>query len=92
MKLVVRAEADNDLDNIAAWIAKDNPSAATVVVRKIRLAIGRLAIPAIAEMGRPGHTPGTRELVNRPHVVVYKIDEQQSLVEVLAVFHSRQNR
>jgi len=42
MKIVVRAKADQDLDGIFAWIAKDNPRAAIDVIRRLRNRIGTL--------------------------------------------------
>jgi len=63
MKIVVRAKADEDLDGIFAWIAKDNPRAAAGMIRRIRQRIGRLAMPGLEHMGRPGLDPGTRELI-----------------------------
>jgi len=53
MKIVVRAKADEDLDSIFAWIARDNPRAAAGVIRRIRQRIGRLATPGLEHMGRP---------------------------------------
>jgi plasmid stabilization system protein ParE len=53
MKLVIRQSADDDLDSIFAWIAKDNPRAAAGVIRRIREKIGLLLIKGAAHMGRP---------------------------------------
>jgi plasmid stabilization system protein ParE len=36
MRIVVRAKALDDPEGIFAWIAKDNPRAATEMVRRIR--------------------------------------------------------
>ena len=36
MKLIVRQKADDDLDTIFAWIAKDDPGVATRVIDRIR--------------------------------------------------------
>ena len=35
MNIVVRAKADRDLDEIFAWIAKDNPKAAVETIQRI---------------------------------------------------------
>jgi plasmid stabilization system protein ParE len=61
MKIIVREKADADLDEIFAWIAKDNPAAAVAMIRRIRQRIGRLATPGLENMGRPGLDVGTRE-------------------------------
>jgi hypothetical protein len=60
MKIVVRAKADEDLDGIFAWIAKDSPRAAVDVIRRIRNRIGRLATPGLEHMVGP--------VLNRAHV------------------------
>jgi plasmid stabilization system protein ParE len=70
MRIIVRARVEDDLDRIFAWIAKDNPRAAANMIRRIRDRIGRLALSSLAEMGRPGREPGTRELVEGPYIVV----------------------
>jgi toxin ParE1/3/4 len=92
MKIVIRQKADADLGGIFDWINHDNPAAATLIVRRIREDIGRLTIPGMSEIGRPGRDAGTRELVDTPYIVVYEIHEQQEMVEVLAVFHGAQDR
>lgn len=68
MKIVIREQADADLDCIFEWIAKDRPRAAAEVIRRIRQRIGRLATPGLEHMGRPGLDPGTRELVEPPYL------------------------
>jgi plasmid stabilization system protein ParE len=83
MKIVVRAQADEDLDSIFAWIAKDNPSAAVGMIRRIRQRIGRLATPGLEHMGRTGLDPGTRELVEPPYLIVYEVHEARGEIEVL---------
>lgn len=92
MRLVVQPKANSDLDHIAEWISKDDPSAAKDMIESIDAAIGRLIIPGMAEMGRPGRDRGTRELVETPYVIVYELDQARSLLKILAVFHAAQNR
>ena len=60
MKVVVRAKADRDLDEIFAWIAKDNPAAARDMIQRIWNRIERLASSDFADSGRPVNIPGTR--------------------------------
>lgn len=78
MKIIVRAKADEDLDGIFTWIAKDSPRAAVAVIRRIRERIGRLAVSGLENMGRPGLDPGTRELVEPPYVVVYAVHDTRT--------------
>jgi plasmid stabilization system protein ParE len=39
MKVIIREKADQDLDAIFAWIARDNPRAATDMIRRIRVRV-----------------------------------------------------
>jgi toxin ParE1/3/4 len=92
MKIVVRAKADEDLDGIFAWIAKDSPRAAVDVIRRIRNRIGRLATPGLEHIGRPGLEPGTRELVEPPYVVVYEVHDARNEIEILTIVHGARDR
>ena len=78
-----------NLDEIAEYIAKDNPYAAIKVVEAIESQVNLLASqPAI---GRTGRVLGTRELVitNMPYLVPYRI--KNNTVEILRVFHTSRN-
>jgi len=92
MKIIVRAKADQDLDGIFAWIAKDSPSAAAGMIRRLRQRIGRLATPGLEHMGRPGLDPGTRELIEPPYIIVYEVHEARDEIEVLYIVHGAQDR
>lgn len=79
--------AARDLDAEVAYVAKENPAAATEIALYIDLKVSLLAEqPA---MGRPGRVLGTRELVidRYPYIVPYRVAGPE--VHVLAVFHSR---
>jgi plasmid stabilization system protein ParE len=54
MKVIVHDAAEDDLDRIFERIAKDNHSAATRMVAKIRDRINLLELDSLAKMGRPG--------------------------------------
>ena len=75
MKIILRENADEDLEAIFAWIANDNPRAAADIIRRIRDRIGRLATPGLEHMGRLGLDPGTRELIEPPYIIVYEVNE-----------------
>jgi toxin ParE1/3/4 len=75
-----------NLDDLAGYIAQDNPPAAGEMVVRILAAIERLkAHPAL---GRPGRVPNTRELVvtGTPYVIPYRIKGKS--IEILRVFHA----
>jgi plasmid stabilization system protein ParE len=44
------------------------------------------SLPRFPEMGRRGRVPGTRELVVRPFIVAYRVDNE--MVELLAIIHT----
>jgi addiction module RelE/StbE family toxin len=81
----LRAALD-DLRGIHAYIALDNPAAASRVVKAVRDDVKvRQDHPAI---GRPGRIEGSRELVigHFPYIVAYR--QAVTRVEILAVLHS----
>lgn len=92
MKFIVRKSARHDLDDIFDWISKDNPRAARRVILRILSRISRLATSDLANQGRLGSIPGTREVVERPYVVVYKVDQAAKAIVVLAVVHNARDR
>jgi len=92
MKIVIREQADADLDHIFEWISKDRPRAAAEMIRRIRQRIGRLATPGLEHMGRPGLDPGTRELVEPPYLIIYEVHEAREEIEVLYIVHAARNR
>jgi plasmid stabilization system protein ParE len=92
MKVVIREAAEDDLDRIFAWIAKNNRPAAAEIVVRIRDRISRLEMDSLANMGRPGFIEGTRELVEYPYLIVYKVDDLRREVSVLAIVHGAQDR
>jgi addiction module RelE/StbE family toxin len=74
-----------NLDDEAAYIARDNPQAAVALVKHILDMVDALAEhPAI---GRPGRISGTRELIitGTPYLIPYRVIGKA--VEILRVFH-----
>ena len=92
MKIILRENADEDLEAIFAWIANDNPRAAADIIRRIRDRIGRLATPGLEHMGRLGLDPGTRELIEPPYIIVYEVNEAREEIEILYIVHGARNR
>jgi toxin ParE1/3/4 len=86
VKVIWLRTALRNLDEAAAWIARDNPKAATRVVQRIRHATERLETHP--ESGRPGRIEGTRELVvpGLPYILPYRL--RQDRVEILRVLHA----
>ena len=75
-----------DLDEVAAYIAQDNPTAAVGVVLRIIKAVSLLEDQP--GLGRAGRVLGTRELLvpGTPFLVPYRAKDD--VIQVLRVFHS----
>lgn len=74
------------LDEIAAFIAEDNPSRATSFVRELGDKIGLLARH---QLGRPSQVYGVKELVlHRHYVAVYRVKGDE--VHILTILHTAQ--
>jgi toxin ParE1/3/4 len=85
MRVVWTVPAARDLEAIGDYIARQNPSAAQRVTRRIRARTRILA--AHPYLGRPGRVTNTRELVvtSTPFIVAYRIVGDR--IEILAIFH-----
>jgi toxin ParE1/3/4 len=92
MKILFEPAARDELDHIFSWIAKDSLSSALGLIARIEAKVMRLEDPALSHMGRPGLVEGTRELIEWPYIIVYKIDEAREEIVVVAVFHGAQDR
>ena len=73
-----------DLDELAAYIALDNPKTAEEVVRRIVEAVAGLSF--FPRIGRQGRIADTRELVisGTPYIAVYRLRER---IEALTIYH-----
>lgn len=79
-------KALRNLDEEAAYIARDNPLAAQQVVARIMHAAGVLA--RHPGLGRPGRVHGTRELPvpKTRYLIPYRVRGRR--IEILRVFHT----
>jgi toxin ParE1/3/4 len=92
MRISFEAEANDDLDRIFAWKAKDDVVAAYETMSRIEVLIGRLRMFGFEEMGRPGLVEGTRELVDDPYIVVYRVVKKRDEIVIVSVVQSAQDR
>ena len=88
MKIFIRPEADDDLDGIFAWIAKDSPRAASAMIQRTRARLDLLASTGFAEIDRLGRVRGTRELIDGPFIIVYVVDRERGELVVLGIFYT----
>ena len=87
-KIVWTFRAREDLRDLAAFIAKDNPPAA---IKLGELIFGRVeALEKFPEIGRivpERGQPDIWEIVVNPYRIVYRFRKRESLVEILRVWH-----
>ena len=81
-------KALQNLDQEAEYIAKDDPQAAQLTVRKIYHTISLLKDNP--SLGHPGRLPGTRELSipKTRYIVPYRVRPRLKRIEILRVFHT----
>ena len=76
------------VDEVAAFIAKENPTRATSFVLELQAAVTKLQ--AHPGMGRAGRVPGTRELVlHKNYIAIYRVRGDD--VEILRLHHAARN-
>ncbi len=92
MRVTFDPRARDDLDRIFAWIAKDSPRAAREMVARIEAKVTTLETPELTHMGRPGLAEGTRELIERPFIIVYRVFEDREEIVVVGVVHGAEDR
>ncbi len=86
MKIVCTEPARQDLSQIFAYIAEENPRAARALLATIRKQSTVLADNP--QLGRLGRIEGTCELVlaGTHYILPYRLKDQQ--IQILAVFHA----
>jgi addiction module RelE/StbE family toxin len=76
------------VDEIAGYIAKDNPARASSFAIELRDAVTKLQLHP--GMGRAGRVPGTRELVlHKNYIAMYRVRDGD--VEILRMHHVARN-
>jgi toxin ParE1/3/4 len=87
MALVWTRSALKSVDDIASYIARDNPARAAPFVAELQASTDRLV--SFPGMGKAGRVPGTRELVlHKNYVAIYRVVRTE--VQVLRVQHVAQ--
>jgi toxin ParE1/3/4 len=88
MKVVWSRRAIRHLAFLRKYIERDSEQNAALVAKRILEAVDLLQTQP--EIGRPGRTLGTRELVvpHTPYIIPYRVRGER--LELIAVFHGRQ--
>jgi toxin ParE1/3/4 len=85
LRILWTRRASAQLEAAYDFVVEENVSAAEKQLDIIKRSVEQLA--NFPEMGRPGRSGGTRELViqNTPYIVAYRL--KGSIVEILALLH-----
>ena len=79
-------ESIEQIENIVAYISKDNVSAALALIDSIFNQV-EVMLPDNPRAGRPGRVDGTRELVvHSSYLIAYRIST--NTIEILTVRHA----
>lgn len=92
MRVIVDAAAWRDLDDIGAWIAKDNSAAARRILRLILQVIAQLE--QFPRLARPGRVAGTFErlVAGTPYIIVFELSQVPPAIVIVAVVHGARDR
>ena len=87
MNVVWSPQTLADLKHLHAYIAREDPHIAQVLVMHIVTHIGTY-LPSMPNAGRIGRVPNTRELViaNTPYIIPYHV--KGMTIEILRVYHT----
>lgn len=89
MRIVWTPVAVTDRRRIGAYLSAENPILSANILEALILAADSLSI--FPGRGRPGLSPGTRELVAlSPYIITYEILEEE--VRILRIWHAAQDR
>ena len=76
------------LDEIATYIAKDDPTRAMTFVTELRK---KVEILKSHQLGKAGRVFGTKELVLHPnYLAVYRVKDAE--VQIITIMHTAQNK
>ena len=90
-EVIITRSALRDLEQIQAYIARQNPTAAQTFVRKLLDEAESLRI--FPERGGfIAERPGARFVMVYPYLVVYRIAEESHVVRVLRFWHGTRER
>lgn len=81
--------ARQDLRDLLAYIAEDDPRAAKKFIRNVFQAVHRLRdYPKSGRVVPEFEDPNIREVIRRPCRIVYRLKHTDTLVEIARVWHA----
>ena len=90
-EVIIARSALRDLEQIRAYIARDNPAAAETFC--LKLLDQAKSLRTFPERGGViAERPGARFVMVYPYLVIYRMDEQAATVRVLRFWHGARER
>jgi plasmid stabilization system protein ParE len=89
-QVALTEQADADLGDVVAFLAKKSPTAAERIGLELVEVI--FSLDQLPNRGAPVRKrPGLRKLAHRHYLVIYRVNEAASLVEILRIWDNRQD-
>jgi plasmid stabilization system protein ParE len=89
-QVALTEQAEIDLGAVVSFLAKKSPMAAERIGLELVKVI--FALDQLPNRGAPVRKrPGLRKLAHRHYLVIYRVNEGASLVEILRVWDNRQD-
>ena len=83
-------EADADLGNVVAFLAKKSPAAAERIGLELVALI--FSLDQLANRGAPVRKrPGLRKIAHRHYLIIYRVNEAENRVDIVRVWDGRQD-
>jgi plasmid stabilization system protein ParE len=89
-QVAITDQADADLGNVVAFLARKSPTAA----ERIGLELVDLifSLDQMPKRGAPMRKrPSLRKIAHRHHLVIFRVNEAEALVEIVRVWDNRQD-
>lgn len=88
-ELIWSPSAKFDLKDIVEFIAEDSPLVAKRFVDNLFQVVGRLAdFPESGRIVPEFNDPALREVIRKPCRIVYRVNRNKQLVEIIRVWHA----
>lgn len=88
-ELIWAPSARLDLKELAAYVAESRPVAAGRFVKQVFRLVGQLAeFPASGRIVPEFDDPNIREVIRKPCRIVYRIQHQERVVEIVRIWHA----
>jgi toxin ParE1/3/4 len=84
-QVIVRPEAEADLTAIALYVGEQNVDRARALITRLRQRCRILEAQPFAGRPRPELGEGLRSLVERPYLILYRIEGDAA--EIVAILH-----